>query len=265
MELDELHVLQRQAGAQDHRIPVTRAGVGRGGREIGAAVAAGGQDDELGAELVDGAVVELPGGDARAFAVLHDQVEGEILDEELDLAAHRLAVEGVEDGVAGAVGGGAGALDRALAVVLGHAAEGALIDLALVGAREGHAPVFQLVDGLGGLADQIFDGVLVTQPVRPLDGVVHVPLPGILAHVAERGGDAALGRHGVGAGRENLGDAGDLEALLRRPEGRAEARAPGADDDDVVFVIDDLIVSHFFSIRSRNRPAAAPNPAPAAR
>ena len=76
------------------------------------------------------AVVELPGGDAGAGAVLHDQVEREILDEELDLAAHRLAVQGVQDGVAGAVGGGAGALHRALAVVAGHAAEGALVDLA---------------------------------------------------------------------------------------------------------------------------------------
>jgi hypothetical protein len=211
---------------------------------------------------VQGAVVQLPGGDARTGAVLHDQVEGEVLDEELDLATDRLAVEGVQDGVAGAVGGGAGALHRAFAVVLRHAAEGALIDLAVLGAREGHAPVFQLIDGLGGLADQVFDGVLVAQPVRPLDGVVHVPFPGILAHVAERGGDAALGRHGVGPGREDLGDAGDLQALLGGAERGAKARAPGADDDDVVFVINEFVVGH---LRSRNRPAAGPSPAPGAR
>ncbi len=262
VELHELHVLQRQAGAQHHGVAVAGAGVGRGGREVGAAVTAGGQHHHLGAELVQLAGVELKRGDARAGAVLHDQIEGEVFDEELHLAADRLAVQGVQDGVTGAVGGGAGALHRAFAEVAGHAAEGALIDLALVGAAEGHAPVFQLINGLRRVADQVFDGVLVAQPVRPLDGVVHVPLPGVLAHVAERGGDAALGRHGVRAGREDLGDASDLQALLGGAEGGAQAGAPGADDDDVVFVIDKLVSSHG---GIRLRPAAGPSPAPDAR
>src|SRR5690606_34446416 len=82
------------------------------------------------------------------------------------------------------------------------------------------------------------------QPVRPLDGIVHVPLPGILAHVAERGGDAALRRHGVRAGRKDLGDAGDLQPLLGGAERGAQTRAARADDDDVVFVIDEFVSSH---------------------
>jgi hypothetical protein len=81
--------------------------------EVGAAIAAGGQDHALGAEAVQRAVVELPGRDAAAGAVFHDQVEREVLDEEVDGVAQRLAVERVQHGVAGAVGGGAGALDRA--------------------------------------------------------------------------------------------------------------------------------------------------------
>ena len=264
VELHELHVLQRQAGAQHHRIAVAGAGVGRGGAEIGAAVSAGRQYHHLGAELVKLAVVELQRRHAGAGAVLHDQVQREIFDEELHLAAHRLAVQGVQDGVAGAVGGGAGALHRAFAEVAGHAAEGALIDLAFFGAAEGHAPVFQLIDGLGRVADQIFDRVLIAQPVRPLDGVVHMPLPAVLAHVAERGGDAALRRDGVRAGGEDLGHAGDLQPLLGGAERGAKARAPGADDDDVVFVIDQFVSGHQL-IRLRNQRAAAPSPAPAAR
>ncbi len=206
--------------------------------------------------------VQLQRRHAGAGAVLHDQVQREILDEEFHLATDRLAVQGVQDGVAGAVGGGAGALHRAFAEIAGHAAKGALIDLAFVCAREGHAPVFQLIDGLGRVADQIFDGVLVAQPVRPLDGVVHVPLPAVLAHVGQGGRDATLSGHGVRAGREDLGDAGDLQALLGGAEGGAQAGAPGADDDDVVFVIDKLVCSHG---GIRLRPAAGPSPAPDAR
>src|SRR4029450_10295327 len=99
----------------------------------------------------------------------------------------------------------AGALDRRLAVVAGHAAEGPLVDLAVLGAGERDAPVLQLVDRGRGGAAEVFDGVLVAQPVRPLDGVVHVPAPVVLAHVAEAGGDAALGRDGGGGGRGGPG------------------------------------------------------------
>ena len=116
--------------------------MGRGAGEIGPAIAAGGQDDELGAEPMQGAIVELPGGDALAGPVVHDQVKGEILDEKLHRVAQGLAIEGVQNRVAGAVGGGAGALDRPFTIVLGHAAKGALIDAALIGAGKGHTPVF---------------------------------------------------------------------------------------------------------------------------
>ena len=82
------------------------------------------------------AVIELPGQNAAAGAVIvHQQVDGEILDVELGLLLEGLAIERVQDRVAGAVGGGTGALHRrAFAVFGGVAAEGALVDLALFGA-----------------------------------------------------------------------------------------------------------------------------------
>ena len=61
------------------------------------------------------------------------------------------------------------------------------------------------------------------------------------AHVAERGGNAALRRDGVRAGREHLGDAGGLQARLGAADARAQARAAGADDDDVEGVVGDRI------------------------
>ena len=99
-----------------------------------------------------------------------------------------LAVQRMQHGVAGAVGRGAGALGgRAFAEIGGHAAERTLIDLAVLGAAEGHAVMLKLVNGFGRVAAQIFDGVLVAEPVRPLHGVVHVPAPVVPAHIAERG------------------------------------------------------------------------------
>ena len=182
---------------------------------------------------MDGAVIEVPGDDAAADAVvIHQEVEHEILDEELGGVAQRLLVERVQHGVAGAVGGGTGALCDALAEAGRHAAERPLIDLALGRAAERHAEMLELDDRRDRLAHHVFDGVLVAQPVRPLDGVVHVPAPIILAHVAERGADAALGGDGVAAGREQLAEAGGAQALLRHA---------AADHDDVVAVVGDRI------------------------
>ena len=214
----------------------------RGAGEIRAPVAAGGEDGHLGAEAVDGAVVERDRDHAAAAAFFHDQVEREVLDVELGRVPQRLAVHGVQHGVAGAVGGGAGALRGALAVMRGHAAERALVDLAVfLAARERQAPVLELVHRLRRVAAEIFDRVLVAEPVGALDGVVHVPAPVVLAHVAERGGDAALRRDRVRAGREHLGDAGGLETGLAAADDRAQAGAAGAHHDDVVGVVFDRI------------------------
>ena len=121
-----------------------------------------------------------------------------------------------------------------LAHVLRHPAERALVDLALFGAAERHAEMLELVDRLGRLAAQILDRVLVAEPVAALDGVVHVPLPVVGAHVAEARRDPALRRDGVRPRREDLGDARDLEAGLGNAHRGAEAAAAGTDDDGVV-------------------------------
>ncbi len=196
----------------------------------------------MGAEAVDAAIGQVPGHDAAAGTVLvHDQVEGEILDEELGVEFQRLLVQGMQHRVAGAVGGGAGALGRLGAEILGHAAEGALVDLAFRRAAERHAEMLEFEHGRYRLAAHVFDRILVAQPVRPLHGVVHVPAPVILAHVAERSRDAALGGNGVAAGREDLGDAGGLQAGRSHAHGGAQAGAAGTDDDDIVIVVLDLV------------------------
>src|SRR3546814_11222916 len=66
-----------------------------------------------------------------------DLVEREIFDEEIRIVLQALLIERVKHRVAGAVGGGAGALrGRARPHVLHHAAERALVDLAFPIGRE---------------------------------------------------------------------------------------------------------------------------------
>src|SRR5271165_5628135 len=106
-------------------------------REIGAAVAAGRKNGDLGAKSVNSSVVHLEAdGAAHGALGVADEVDGEVFDEELALRLQRLAIKRVQHRVAGAVSGGAGALRGALAEFGGHAAERTLVDLAGLRAGE---------------------------------------------------------------------------------------------------------------------------------
>jgi hypothetical protein len=147
--------------------------------------------------------------------------------------------------VAGTVGRGAGALHGRPFAELRHVpAEGALVDLSLLGAREGDAIVLELIDGRRRVARQVFHGVVVAQPVRALDGIVHVPLPVVGAHVLEARGNAALRGDGVRAGREDFCDAGGPQALLGHAQRGSQAGAAGAHDHHVEFVVDEFVCGH---------------------
>ena len=181
---------------------------------------------------------------AAAFLPFHDQIDRKIFDVELRLVTDRLLIERVQHRVTGAVGRRAGTLGDTLAIVSGHAAKGPLIDSPIVGARKRHTVVFELDDRGRCLLAHELDRILIAEPVGALDGVVHVPAPVVFTHVGERGTDAPLRCDGVAARREHLGDAGGGQSGLGQAQRRAQSCAAGADDHDIVGVIDQLVGAH---------------------
>jgi hypothetical protein len=239
VELVELHVLQRQALAQDDAHAVAGQGVRvrRGLPDL--AEAAGREDDRLGTEDVDLAGGELVGDhagrDRAVLGLVQEQVEDVELVVELDILLDAVLVERLQDHVAGAVGGVAGAADRGLAVVTGVAAEATLVDAPFGRAVEGQAHLLEVEDGVDRLLAHDLGRVLVDEVVAALDGVEGVPLPVVILDVRQGSAHAALRRTGVGARRVQLREdrgAGTGAGL----EGRAHPCASGADDDNVVRV-----------------------------
>ena len=206
VKLPEFHVFQRNAGAGADAQAVAGVHKGIGGRSVNTAGAAGGKQHGFGVEDIDFAGFHFHCGYADHVAVfVADQVKRRPFDEKLGVGAHVLLVQGVQHGVAGTVGHRAGALYRAFAELGGVAAEGALVDFAAFHAVKGHAHVFELNHRSRCGAGHKFNGVLVAEPVGTFDGVVHMPVPAVFLHIAQRGGNAALRRHGVRAGGENFG------------------------------------------------------------
>ena len=201
VELEELHVLQRNAAVVGHGHAVTGQGVGvRGGLED-LADTTGGEDDRLGLEDVDLAGGQFVGHDAgRTLDPVdlgHDEVEDVELVVELHAVLDALLVQGLEDHVTGAVSGVAGAAHGGLAVVAGVPAEATLVDLALGGAVERQPHLLEVEDGVDGFLGHHLGGVLVDQIVTALDGVEGVPFPVVLFHVRQCGAHSALGGAGV--------------------------------------------------------------------
>ncbi len=133
VELDELEILQREASTRDHGVTVTCASVRTRAAEVCTTVSAGSEHGLVGAEPVERAVLHVQGHDADALAVFHDQVKREVLDEEICVVPEGLAVERVEEGVAGTVGSSCATVClAALAVLERLATKSALVDLAFL-------------------------------------------------------------------------------------------------------------------------------------
>src|SRR5580692_4871763 len=179
----------------------------------------------------------------RAGAILvHQQVDCEILDKETRLVLEALLVERVQDRVAGAVRGGAGTIGHVALGIFGRVpAKAALIDRPGLGTAERHAEMLELDDRRDRLAAQVFDRVLIAEPVGTPDRIEHVPAPIVVFHIAERRTDAALRGDRVAAGREHLGDAGGVEPRRDHAQCRAQSGAAGAEDDNVERVVDDVV------------------------
>ncbi len=135
----------------------------------------------MGVEAVERPILQAPGNDALASAlVVHQQVERKVLGEEGNAVLQRLLVEGMQQRMAGPVCGRAGAAGRQLAKVLHVPAERPLIDPPVLGPAEGQPEMLELENSGRCFSAHVLDRVLVAEPVRSLDGVIHVPLPGIL-------------------------------------------------------------------------------------
>ena len=86
-------------------------------------------------------------------------------------------------------------------------------------------------------AAHIFYGVLIAQPVRPLDGVVHMPAPVVFAHITQRGGNTALRGDRMTPGREHFGNARRFQAFFGHAKRRAKTSATGANDHHIISVV----------------------------
>ena len=147
----------------DHTYDVVVVGAGGAGLRATMGMAAGGLKTACISKVFPtrSHTVAAQGGIAAALANMsddswqwhmYDTVKGsDWLGDQDAIEYMCLLIERMQQSVPGSVGGGARPLRRVLAIFLHVAAEGPLIDPAIVGAAEGQPEMLQLQDHLGGV------------------------------------------------------------------------------------------------------------------
>jgi hypothetical protein len=113
--------------------------------EIRPSISTGSQNSLVRPESVQGAIFHVERDDANALAILHDQIEGEVFDEEIGVVTKGLAVECVKNGMACAIRGSRASIGlAALAKLEGLPTKCSLVYFPLLGPREWDAEMFEL-------------------------------------------------------------------------------------------------------------------------
>ncbi len=218
MELHELHVDQRRAGAVGQRMAVAGAFPAVAGDAVGAADAAGGEDHRLGAEEQESSALAFVSAGAGHAAIVGRQID--------DGAFH---VDG-DAGVDGVILEGADQLEaRAIADVrearIAVPAEVALQDAPVGGPVEDGAPRLELAHAIGRLlgVDLGHPPVVDVLAAAHRVGEVHLPVVAIV-DVGERRRDAAFGHHRVRLAEQRLADQADRHAGSPPPRWPRAAR-----------------------------------------
>lgn len=96
-------------------------------------------------EAVERTVFHVERNDTNTLAILHDQVQGKVFNEEIRVVSQRLAVKGVEESVASTVSSrGATVRLTTFAILQRLTTKGTLVDLPLLGTGERNTVVFEL-------------------------------------------------------------------------------------------------------------------------
>ena len=122
------------------------------------------------------------------------------------------------------------------------AAEIPLQNSAVFGAIKKRAPGFEFPNTRRSLLGVQLRHPRIVQilPAAHRVGKVNAPAVSVV-HISHRRGHATFGHHGVRFAEKRFRNHGDLYASGRRLDRRAQTRAPGSDDQNVVLMRDVLV------------------------
>lgn len=184
-------------------------------------------------------ILQIQSNHSSTLAILHEQIHCKVFDKIVAIVTERLAIKRVQKRMSSSVSYAAASMSlSSLAVVVTLSAKSTLINFTVGCARKRHAIVFQLNNGFGCFSGHVMNCVLISKPIGPLDGVIHVPLPIVVLHIPESGIDSSLGSYCVRTCREEFCDNCGLETFSYQTKGSTETSSTLK--QDIYLLIKDL-------------------------
>ena len=106
-----------------------------------------------------------------------NQIQRLPFDEKLRVDFDVALIHRMQHRMSRAIGGGAGTTHRFFAKVRHMTAKRSLINPSVIQAIKGHAVMLKLDHAFVGVAYHVLNRVLVAQPIRTFDRVIHMPMP----------------------------------------------------------------------------------------
>ncbi len=137
----------------------------------------------------------------------------------------------------------------------GVATESPLQNVAAFCAVEEGAPLLKFANAIGGFLGMQLSHTPIVKKLSTAHGVAEMRFPIVGGvHVGHGGSDATFCHDGVGFSEQRFADHADRSALRERLKGRAQSRAAGANDENVVLAA--FIAGGHKSLRSWKVPQA---------
>jgi len=197
----------------------------------------------VGSEPVKSAVFHAESNDSAAAAlVVHYQVKREVLHEEQALVLQRGPVQSVQHSVTRPVCCGGTPIRLAtLAKLETLTTESSLIYFSFLRPREWKTVSLKLQDGFRSFATHVFNGVLVTEPVRTFNCIIRMPPPIIFRHITQRCIDAALCCDCVRPRGEKFGNTSCFQTLFNTTDSSSKPGAASTNNNSIELMIDYLV------------------------
>ena len=187
VELPEFHVFQRNACTRRHTQAIACVHKGIGRRSVNTATTTGCKQHCFGMQDEHFTCFHFQSSHTNHITVfITDQVQCHPFHKELGMGTNVLLVQSVQHGMTCTVGHSTSAFNRAFTMLSSMTTEWTLVDFAAFYAVKRHTHVFQFDNGFRCCTGHEFDGILVAQPVRTFNGIVHVPIPTVFLHIAQR-------------------------------------------------------------------------------
>mmetsp|Transcript_12168 Transcript_12168/g.17734 ORF Transcript_12168/g.17734 Transcript_12168/m.17734 type:complete len:264 (+) Transcript_12168:750-1541(+) len=245
MKLYKLWILISKTGPHHHGVSISSTGMCRSTGKVSSSISSRGQNGVLRMNTVDGSIFHVQGHDTHTFSLLrHHQIHCKVFNEVCGIKRQRPPIKGVQHSMTRTIRStGTPIRLSPFSKIQTLTPKCPLVNLTLIRPGKGKSKLLQFQHSLGGLTTHVMNGILVTQPIASLDSIIHMPAPIIFVHVSKGGIDSSLGCHGVGTGGEEFGDAGGFESCFRETHGGTEACSSGSNDDGIVFMVDNCVIS----------------------